>query len=770
MNVQRNAHKVRADIWNRYRYNITTPLGEDGRAVTGCEAHIALSRQAAGEGIVLLENDGTLPLAAGTRVALFGVGSLDYVKGGGGSGQVYPAYIRNLYEGLLENGSVSVYEPLTRWYYDYCSAHLNEYEGDKLFPELSLPDEVADDAAAHADVAILSIHRFSGEDWDRSEQAGDFTLTPEEEALVAQVTARFERVVAVLNVGGMVDLSWIKDNPRITAAVMAWQGGMEGACALADVLCGDVNPSGRLVDTFARSLYDYPSADTFNKSAEYVDYFEDIYVGYRYFETIPGMAERVVYPFGYGLSYTTFAFSDLAGEQDGDTVRLAVTVTNTGAVAGKQVVQAYYAAPQGLLGRPAAELVAFAKTALLPAGESERVTLTFPVSAMAAYDDVGKRCASAWLLERGDYRFFIGENCRDKQEVPYRYTVTEPCVVTEQLTRQCAPVGLSRRLRADGSFEPLPSGTVPPYPACTATEATPPDDLHTLASVAAGNEELHRFVAQLTDEELVALLGGVPSRGVPNTGGMGGVERLGIPAFMTADGPAGVRIGTTTGIATTAWPCATMLACTWNTDLMEQIGYAGGRECRENGLAIWLTPAMNIHRNPLCGRNFEYFSEDPLVSGKFAAAKVRGIQSAQVSACIKHFACNNKEHNRLYSDSRLSERALREIYLKGFEICVKEARPWMVMTSYNIINSRRACESYELITNILRGEWGFDGAVTTDWGVPCHHPNLVKAGNDIRMPNGQLDELRQALADGELTRAELLACATRLLGALMRVR
>lgn len=770
MNIQRNGHKVRADIWNRYRHNITTPLGEDGRSVTGCSAHIALSRRTAEEGIVLLENNGTLPLAEGTRVALFGVGSLDYVKGGGGSGQVYSAYNRNLYEGLLENGKVTVYEPLTRWYYDYCTAHLNEYDGDKLFPELILPDEVADEAAAHADVAILSIHRFSAEEWDRSEEAGDFTLTDEEKALVAQVTARFDCVVAVLNVGGMVDLSWIKENPRITAAVMAWQGGMEGACALADILCGDVNPSGRLTDTFARSLYDYPSADTFNESSLYVDYFEDIYVGYRYFETIPAMAERVVYPFGYGLSYIAFAFTDLAGEQDGDSIRLSLTVTNTGDRAGKQVVQAYYSAPQGLLGRPAVELVAFAKTDLLQAGESQRITLTFPVSAMAAYDDMGKRCASAWLLEGGDYRFYIGENCRDRQEVPYCYTVAADFVVTKQLTSQCAPVDLPRRLRADGSFESLSAATVPAYPASATAEFTPPDGPHSFASAALGNVGLEAYVAQFTDEELISLMGGVPCRGVANTCGMGGVDRLGLPAFMTADGPAGVRIGTAAGIATTAWPCATLVACTWNTDLMEQIGRAGALECRENALAIWLTPAMNIHRNPLCGRNFEYFSEDPLVTGRFAAAKVRGVQSAQVSACIKHFACNNKEHNRYHSDSRVSERALREIYLKGFEICVKEAEPWMVMTSYNLVNSRRACESYELITNILRGEWGFDGAVTSDWSVPCYHPNLVKAGNDVRMPVGQLDELREALATGEITRADLQRCVAHLLRGLMRIR
>ena len=285
----------------------------------------------------------------------------------------------------------------------------------------------------------------------------------------------------------------------------------------------------------------------------------------------------------------------------------------------------------------------------------------------------------------------------------------------------------------------------------------------TFDAVARGETTLDRFLTQLSGDELIALVSGVKSRGVANTSGFGGSEKYRIPAFMTVDGPAGIRLDPKVGIGTTAWPCATLIACTFDPDLIYQVGKMGAKEAKENGLAIWLTPALNIHRNPLCGRNFEYFSEDPLISGKFAAAKVRGIQSERVSACIKHFACNNKEINRRFSDSRVSERALREIYLRGFEICVKEADPWSIMTSYNIINSRRCATSFEQLQGILRDEWGFEGVVTTDWEVPCDQTYCILSGNDMRMPYGDPDVLKESLENGRLTRGQLELCVKRIL-------
>ena len=391
---------------------------------------------------------------------------------------------------------------------------------------------------------------------------------------------------------------------------------------------------------------------------------------------------------------------------------------------------------------------------------------------MAGYDDLGKLQMSAYVLEKGEYVFYAGNHCRNLTAADWRYEVTEEFVVTEQFSQKCAPNQLEKRMLADGSFEKVPGFPIkqydnPPVPLNTAKR---PEGKNTflLEDVANGDITLDEFMTQLTDEELIALISGIPSRGAANTCGLGGIGRLGIPAIMTADGPAGVRLRPKTGIPTTAWPCATLIACTWDTELAYAIGKAGALEAKENGLGIWLTPALNIHRNPLCGRNFEYYSEDPLISGKFAAAKVNGIQSEKIGACAKHFAGNNKETNRMHSDSRLSERALREIYLRGFEICVKESQPWTIMTSYNYINGRRCCTGYEQIQGILRDEWGFEGMVTSDWETPCDQIYCVLSGNDLRMPFGEPALLKEAMVDGRLKRGHLEACAKRILELILK--
>ncbi len=773
MNILRHGQKVQPERWARHKYSITTGIGENGQRITGSKEHIALSRKIATEGMVLLENNGLLPLKKGSTVALFGIGSIDYVKGGGGSGEVYSQYVRNIYEGFMcKAPEFKVYEPVTKYYYDYTYPKLSEYDVNirpertrsVLFDEIDVPESLIKDAAANADVAIITIHRFSSEFYDRSSEKGDFYLTDTEQKMVDDVTNAFEHSVVVLDVGGMVDVSWAKNNPKIDAMLLAWQAGMEGGLAVADIICGDANPSGKLVDTFANEFSDYPNADTYNESDLYVNYFEDIYVGYRYFETIEAAKNRVIYPFGYGLSYTSFEISKPEAKEVTGKINVIVTVTNTGNMSGKEVVQCYYSAPQGVLGKSSISLACFKKTKLLAPGESQELTMEFDVCSMASYDDLGKLKKSAYLLEKGEYVFYVGNSCRNLIEADYRYKVEEEFIVTEQLTQKCAPNKLTRRMLADGSFEDLPSFPIEEhnitYPENSAIK---PEGDRMFIEVAEGKITLDEFITQLTEEELIALMGGVPNKGVANTGGMGGIDRLGIPAIMTADGPAGVRISPKTGIATTAWPCATLLACTWNTCLAYEMGRAGAMEMKENGLGIWLTPAMNIHRNPLCGRNFEYFSEDPLISGEFAAAKVNGIQSQGIAASIKHFAANNKEIDRHYSDSRMSERALREIYLKGFEICVKKAQPWTLMTSYNLINGRRCCESYEQLQGILRDEWGFEGMITSDWGVRCNHALVCKAGNDIRMNEGKPEELRAALKDGSLTREHMEVCAKRIL-------
>lgn len=774
MDVTRQIAKVQEEKWARHRYNLTTGIGEGGARVTGSAAHLALSKAVAAEGMVLLKNEGILPLKRGTTVALFGIGSLDYVKCGGGSGRVFNKHATNLYEGLCaKSEQISLYEAPTKFYYDYIAPQLATYSSEKLFPEIEMPAELVEDAAKHADVAIVTIHRFSGEGQDRTAEKGDFFLNEIEEDLVQKVTHAFPHTVVILNVGGMIDVSWIKEDPKIDAALLAWQAGTEGGAAMADILCGNVNPSGKLSDSFAKTLSDYPFADSFHESRDYVCYFEDIYVGYRYFETIPGAAEKVVYPFGFGLSYTAFEFSPAEAFLDGDEICISLSVKNVGERAGKEVVQLYCSAPQGVLGKSRISLAAFQKTSLLAPDESENITLRVPVKNLASYDDLGKLQKSAFLLEGGEYRFYVGNSSRSLTEVEWRFTVEEPFVVTEQLSQKCAPNKLQKRLLADGTFETLPTFPVERYDTVVpeANTATAPESEKPLPfrKVASGQLSLNEFLAQCTDEELMGLVGGIPSRGLSNTCGIGGIERLGIPAVMTADGPAGLRISPGSGISPTAWPCATLIACTWNPDLAYDLGRAGALEVKENGLGVWLTPALNIHRNPICGRNFEYFSEDPLLSGKIAAAEVRGIQSTGIAASAKHFACNNKETNRTLCDSRLSERALREIYLRGFEICVKEGDPWTVMCSYNILNDRRCCNSYEQLQGILRDEWKFRGMLTTDWGTPCEQTDSVLAGCDLTMPSGKPYRLKAAMEESRLRREHLESCARRVLELLLKL-
>ena len=745
--------------------------------------------------MVLLKNEKSiLPFEKGTRLALFGKGSVDYVKGGGGSGDVTTAYVRSLQDGLEikeEEGKVQVLASLDKFYRENVSAQYAGGIQPGMTAEPEIPCDLLEKAKAWADAAVISICRFSGEGWDRKgiPGDGDFYLTREEQNMVDTVTANFEKVVVVLNVGGMVDTSWFCNSEKIQGVLLAWQGGMEGGLAAADLLCGDVNPSGKLTDTFARTFDDYPSSAGFNESEDYVDYTEDIYVGYRYFETIPGAAEKVNYPFGFGLSYTEFAIEPLrAGEEDG-TICVDVRVTNMGSRAGKEVVQLYYRAPQGVLGKPLEVLGAFAKTELLGAGQSQVLRLKMPVKAMASYDDLGKIQASAYVLEAGNYSFRIGNSVRNTVKLDYEYQAAQT-VVIEQLERKCAPAALKSRLLADGSYEELPQGgdvyeknRLIPQDIDT-LEGVEPDvqgityqekkewrnaDRITLEDVAEGKADLRRLLAQLSDRELAGLLGGQVNTGTANTYGMGNLPAYGIPNIMTADGPAGLRIREECGVYTTAWPCATLLACTWNPEMVFEAGAAGAAEVKENNIGVWLTPAMNIHRSPLCGRNFEYYSEDPLVSGKMGAAMIRGIQSQHIGASMKHFCCNNKETNRKDSDSRVSERALREIYLKGFEIAVKEAQPWTVMTSYNLMNGYPTSCNPELLNGILREEWGFEGMVTTDWWNHAEHYLEVKAGGDIKMGCGYPDRILEAKEKGFVSREEMEKCAERILGMILKV-
>jgi len=616
--------------------------------------------------------------------------------------------------------------------------------------------------------------------------------------MIDTVKASFKNVIVILNVGGMVDTSWFAYDNQIQSALLALQGGMEGGLAAAELLVGDGNPSGKTVDTFAKSLDDYPSTYNFHESRDYVNYTDDIYVGYRYFETIPGAAEKVVYPFGYGLSYTTFDVETVSAgvvnsncTSEANKLYAKVRVTNTGKFSGKEVVQVYIAKPQGKLGKPAKELAAFEKTRELQPGESQLMILTWEINDMASYDDLGKVKKSAYVLEAGSYDIYVGTSVRDVTKADYSYILNQD-VITEQLSTKLVPTSLPKRMLADGSYEALPQsepvdtdysaiGNIDP----SLTEGVAPcqraipyfrfadgmakNGSHDIMDVVEGRITLDEFVSELSIDELIHLLGGQPNTGVANTFGIGNMPEYGIPSVMTADGPAGVRIAPEVGICTTAFPCSTLLACTWNPDVLEAVGRAGGEELKENNLALWLTPAICIHRSPLCGRNFEYYSEDPFVTGKLAGAMVRGIQSNNVGATLKHFALNNKETNRKNSDSRVSERAAREIYLKAFEMIVKDENPWAIMSSYNMINGYRASESEDLLTGILRDEWGYEGMVTTDWWTCGEHYKETKAGNDLKMGNGYPDRVKKAYDKGAISRSEMETSVKRILGLILKL-
>ncbi len=795
--------------WTRSLYQVPIPLGDDGRRVTGSQYHLQVARRAASEGAVLLKNEGNiLPFARGTCVAPFGKGCADYVAGGGGSGEVTTDRVYNLIQGLSFaelQGEITYDHALADYYTEYVKRLYAKGMKPGLIPEAPFPSELAAKANTPGMVAVIVISRFSGEGWDRccgsklhsvlkndilkQEEKifphGDFSLSDEERELVSQVTKQFSKVIVVLNVGGMVDTAWFSDNPHVQGALLVLQGGSMGGIAIADLLLGEENPSGRLVDTYARSLDDYPSTEGFHATSNSVAYTDDIFVGYRYFTTIPAQNKNVVYPFGYGLSYTTFGKKVLNAAFDGADISLTVQVTNTGKFRGKNVVEVYVTPPQGILRKAHVVLAAFGKTQTLAPDESVELTFRFPLARVASYDE--KR--AEWILEKGDYEIALGESCMDLQPIKLRVQLDDDAVV-EQLKNHLVPSQLFQRLNADGTYEQCAvhayekDSCVLHRQSSSKLEGIVPEVVgqgyvdRTMEStwlsegfqeVANGKQELESFIDSIDDDALIGMCGGQPNTGLANTYGFGNQKKYGIPNMMTCDGPAGVRILPDCGVTTTWFPCATLLASTWNEELLQEVGRVAASEVKENNFALWLAPAVNIHRSPLCGRNFEYYSEDPLLAGKLAASLIRGVQSNGVGACVKHFACNNKETNRKESDSIVSEQALREIYLRQFEIIIKESQPVAVMSSYNKINGIYAAENKELLTDILRGEWKFEGFVTSDWWNHAEHYLELKAGEDLKMGCGYPKRVKKALRKGAITMEDIKGNVRHLLQAMLRL-
>lgn len=695
------------------------------------EDNAKLSGELAADGMVLLENnDNALPFENNVKVAVFGRGQMNFSMGGTGSAAVFTAYKIDAVEGLLEQEA----EGKLRLDHQI----LDAYRAD---PELEETPEFVAAAASRNDAALLILSRNAGEGADRSDVPGDYRLSEYEENLLQLLIASaFSRIAVVVNSGGLIDLSFFQRSKKLKSLLLCWQPGMQGGRALARVLCGEVNPSGHLTDTVARSYADYPTSGIYQKYRHRMDYEEDIFVGYRYFETIPGAKERVLYPFGYGLSYTTFAIDASDFSCDGKRVCVNAKITNTGNRPGRGVVQLYSASPaSGKLDYPALELRDFAKSSLLAPGETQTIELGAKLDALASFDDTGISGApvGSFVLEAGEFRFFLGSDVRT--------TIPAGSFVQKELRIVSSPglllqPAMTRRMRADGTCAtpnavpncndlPLDEGEVAVF-----------EPKIMLEDVASGKHSMEKFLSQLTRKELYHLTHGQPSLFPTGTGGFGNLRRYGIPNPQTADGPAGLR----KAVPTTCFPCATLVACSWDRDLQFRMGEALAREGLDSDVDVLLAPGLNIHRDVLCGRNFEYFSEDPLIAGRAAAALVEGEQSNGLGSTLKHFAVNSRENYRKFTDSVVSERALREIYLRGFEIAVRAAHPWCIMSSYNLINGEKASCSYNLLNRILRGEWGFDGLVMTDWTNIAPYWKELLSGNDLKMPNTEVQEYQLA--------------------------
>ena len=766
------------------------------------ERYAVLARQATAEGCVLLENEGqALPLREGERVAVFGRMAFHYYKSGLGSGGlVNTRYVVGILDALKDCKEIRLDEKLMGIYEDWIRENpFDEGQGWGRVPWCQKEMEVTDEmlgCARDNDVSLVIIGRTAGEDQDNNAGPGSYCLTETEEDMIRRVCQVSKRTIVVLNVGNIIDMSWVeKYHPQ--AVLYAWQGGQEGGNGVADVLTGKVCACGKLTDTIAQSIEDYPSTENFGDPFKNY-YKEDIYVGYRYFETFA--KDKVLYPFGYGLSYTSFGIKAEILKNSEEELTVAAEVVNTGAVKGKEVVQVYAKVPQGKLGNPARRLIGFAKTGELKPGEKEEVVIVIPKYDLTSYDDSGVTGhKSCYVLEEGTYEIFVGSDVRSAESAG---CYEEKFRVVEKLQEAYAPVEKFSRMKAvlmpDGSYqavtEEVPVRTVDPQERrkqnLPETLAYTGDKGYKLVDVLDGKVSMENFMAQISEEDLIAMFRGegmCSPKVTPGTAAaFGGVtesmKALGIPVGCCADGPSGIRMDC--GTKAFSLPNGTALGCTFNTELVSDLYEMTGKELRLNKIDSLLGPGMNIHRNPLNGRNFEYISEDPLLTGRICAAQVKAMAKSGIGSTIKHFCGNNQEVGRSTSDSVMSERCLREIYLKGFEMAVREGGARSVMTTYGSVNGLWTAGSYDLCTTILRKEWGFEGIVMTDWWAKSNYEGhqaavqvkapMVAAQNDIYMvvsdakANPEKDDVEEMLHAGKLTLGELQRNGANILGFLLK--
>ena len=815
----------------------------------------AVARRAAAEGIVLLKNEGILPIKHDSKVLVYGKGATGYIKGGTGSGDVNEREVVDISEGLAGNGiEVLNMEDIRRYKAeeeasgkDWGARLLEKLAGDQGGSDMAFfqavyttprtpvePLVMDDDAIKYADAVIYVISRVAGEGRDRNDAPGDYQLDDAEIGEINKLSALSDKIIVLINAGGQIDTKLIRENGSIKAILNISQGGMEGGNAVADILTGKVTPSGKLTSTWTYDYMDYPTSATFSHNSGDVSeelYTEGIYVGYRYFDSFD---KPVVYPFGYGLSYTDFTIGDYAVSASGNKVTLTARVTNIGEkYSGKEVLQVYAVSPQPANADIKSEyksLVGFAKTPLLTPGSSCEVSVDIDAKSLAYYDETGDM--GRWIVSGGDHILLAGnssDNVRPAAVITVDgdhmiETVKHILPLKKELDEIVRPdeVIEAKRAALNAEIASLKGGlaAVSLDPQQETYSVSPDDEYDTRAKAIAD---------KMSEDELIAMLMGEMTKGqdnikdgelvptgifVPGAAGETSCifeDKYEIPAISMADGPAGLRLNQNyevdretgliygTGLLSlfmgkvmpethhenvdvyhmyaTAIPIGTLLAQSFDMDLLEEIGNLVAGEMVEYGITWWLAPGLNIQRNPLCGRNFEYYSEDPLVSGKCAAAITRGVQAT--SGCgttIKHFACNNQEDNRDRCDSVVGERALRQIYLKGFEIAIKESQPLCIMTSYNLINGVHTANSADLCTTCARDEWGYNGIIMTDWTTTkegCSDAYMcAMAGNDLIMPGmpSDVEDMKAAFADGRLTLEAARACAARLIAGILRAK
>lgn len=822
-----------------------------------------LSKEAAEEGMVLLENENqALPLAQGSKAALFGTGSYGTIKGGTGSGDVYNRYTISVYDALTSTYNISnmawwgeylktfeekkaqaAEEKKDNDYVKYTQGRFGGADSFLAIDQALTQSDMDKAKAGGVTTAFYTVSRVSGEGADRTIGKGDYELSEVEYNNIKLIAKNFDKCVVLLNVGGVVDTKFFSEIEGVDGLVLMSQAGMEGGNALADILTGKTTPSGKLTDTWAKNYSDYPAATTIGDNDgdnKQEDYKEGIYVGYRYFDTFN---ITPAYEFGYGKSYTSFDVEPLTVAADENNVSVTVNVTNTGdTYSGKEVVEVYFSAPDGSIEKPYQELAGFAKTDNLAPGESQKLTVTYKTTEMSSYDEA----KAAYVMEDGDYIVRVGDSSRNTKVAGV--LTLDKDVVTEQLSNQltldknwkdlsktgktpysykdeaaqikaAARIALpSAKIKTENNASKIDEKKVTTYLTADAAKdykAAENEVVETVDAVPAntklidvydGKVSMESFVASLDDTQLANLANGISGASTSGdtwgadansvTGAAGETSQLyfnslGIPNTVEADGPAGIRVTAETtdkdGNAVynycTAFPIGTLLAQTWNTDLVNRVGKAIGEEMVEIGVTLWLAPGMNIHRDPLCGRNFEYYSEDPALTGYVGSAITAGVQSNKgVGVTIKHYITNNQETNRSEVNTSVSERTLREIYLKGFEMVVKSAQPMAIMSSYNKVNGTYACENFDLLTSVPRGEWGFDGMVMTDWGAGNRAgvDTMMHAGNDLVMPGRTQDRMIAALQgnpvgttadpnlDKTLVRGDIQKCVSRVLTMIMR--